>query len=149
VKQLICAFLVLFSSVAYGQLFKCIDKSGHVEYASICPVGTNQETMEIRSAPPSGAATGAPQKSLAERDAAFRKRQIEQQEAQAKARKKAAEDKQRQQACDQTHAYLKSLQARNRVARTDPKTGQRVYLEEQDYVREIAKAQQSIQTNCK
>lgn len=151
-KKLICAILVLFSSAAYSQVVKCIDKSGRVEYTNVCPAGTKQEQIGIHS---TRAATTAPSaapqkpKSLAERDAEFRKRQIEQQEAQAKAQKKLAEDQQRQRACDDARSYLKSLEARNRVAKTDPKTGERVFLEEGDYLREMANARQAIQANCK
>ena len=148
-KQLICVILVLLSGTAYGQLFKCIDKSGRVEYASSCPPGTKQQQTGIRTTPGGGASSEAPQKSLAERDAEFRKHQIEQQEAQAKAQKKAAQDQQQERACEQARSYLKSLEARNRVAKIDPQTGERVYLEEDDYVRETATAQQSVQANCK
>ena len=148
-KQVICVILVLFSGAAYGQLFKCIDKSGRVEYASVCPPGTKEEQTGIRNTTSSGASPAAPQKSLAERDAEFRKRQIEQQEAQAKDQKKAAQDQERQRACEQARSYLKSLQERNRVAKTDPKTGERVYLEEEDYARETVTAQDSVNANCK
>lgn len=141
--------MLLLSATVHAQLLKCIGKDGRVEYAGQCPPGTRAQDTGIKSTPsaaPSGSAE--PQKSLAERDAEFRKRQMEKQEAEAKEAKKTAEDAQRKRACDDARAYLKSLEARNRVAKTDPKTGERIYLEEADYASEIAAAQRSIQANC-
>jgi hypothetical protein len=149
VKQVIAVILVLLSGTAYGQLLKCVDKSGRVEYASVCPAGARQEQTGIKNAPASTGSSSAPQKSLAERDAEFRKRQTEQQESQAKQDKKTAENQQTQRACDDARSYLKSLQAGNRIARTDPTTGERVFLEDKEYAGETANAQRMVDTNCK
>ena len=79
-----------------------------------------------KSAPASGGA--ASQKSTAERDADFRKRQMEKQEATAKGNEKSAEAAQRKTACETSRTYLKQLQERQRITRTDPKTGERSFL---------------------
>ncbi len=150
VKQMIVVILVLLSGAAYGQqLYKCVNSSGKVEYASNCPPGTKQEATGIRNAPGAVPSAAAPQKSLAERDAEFRKRQIEQREALAKQEKKSEEDEQRQRACASARSYLKSLQSGSRIARTDPKTGERIFLEDKDYSKEIANAQRAADANCK
>jgi hypothetical protein len=149
VKQIIGVILVLLSGTAYGQLLKCVDRSGRIEYANVCPPGARQEQTGIKNTPASSGSSSTPQKSLAERDAEFRKRQTEQQEAQAKQDKKTAENQQMQRACEDSRSYLKSLQAGNRVARTDPKTGERVFLEDKDYAGEIANAQRTVDANCK
>lgn len=151
--------MLLASTAAHGQLMKCIGKDGRVEYANQCPAGSKEQATGIRSgsvspSAPSDSAEpqkGKPeaQKSLAERDAEFRKRRIEKQEAEAKNAKKTAEDEQRKRACDDARAYLKNLEARNRVVKFDPKTGERVYLEEAQYASETAAAQRSIEANCK
>lgn len=141
--------MLLMSVAAHAQLLKCIGKDGRVEYASQCPPGTKVQDTGIRSAPAAAPSGAAPQqKSVAERDAEFRKRQMEKQEAEAKEAKKTAEDTQRKRACEDARAYLKGLEARNRIVKTDPKTGERVFLEEADYASEIAAAQRSIQANC-
>jgi hypothetical protein len=149
VKQIIGVILVLLSGTAYGQLLKCVDRSGRIEYANVCPPGARQEQTGIKNTPTSSGSSSTPQKSLVERDAEFRKRQTEQQEAQAKQDKKTAENQQMQRACEDSRSYLKSLQAGNRVARTDPKTGERVFLEDKDYAGEIANAQRTVDANCK
>ena len=140
--------MALLPAAAAAQVNKCLDASGKVVgYATECPPGTRSEATNIRSAPGSGAAPA--QKSLAERDADFRKRQIEKQEASAKAEKKAAETAYAKRACDDSRAYLKALQERQRITRTDPKTGERSFLSEAEYAKEIAAAQRAISDNCK
>lgn len=147
-KKTIGVILMLLSGTVYGQLFKCVSPSGKlVEYASICPQGTQPENTGIRNAP--APASSAPQKSIAERDADFRKRQMEKQEAAAKQDEKSAENEQRKLNCDSARSYLASLKSGARISRTDPKTGERVFLEDQDYAREAANAQRAVDANCK
>jgi hypothetical protein len=142
--------MLLLSTAAHGQLLKCIGKDGRVEYANQCAPGSKAQDTGIKSSSPSAPSdTGGAQKSLAERDAEFRKRQIDKQEAEAKEGKKTAENEQRKRACDDARAYLKNLEARNRVVKFDPKTGERIYLEEAQYASETAAAQRSIEANCK
>ena len=64
-------------------------------------------------------------------------------------RKASAEAAQRQRACEDSRAYLKNLQAGNRVAKVDPKTGERAFLEDAQYANEIAAVQKMVDTNCK
>lgn len=141
--------LLAASGTTYAQLMKCVGRDGKVEYANQCPPGTKEQPMGIRSAPPAGTSESTSPKSLAERDAEFRKRQMEKQEAEAKDTKKTAEDTQRTRACNDARAYLKTLQAGNRVVKYDPKTGERIFLEDAEYKSEIATAQRSIDANCK
>lgn len=148
-KAIIVLSLMLFSITAHGQLLKCIGKDGKVEYANRCPPGTRQEATGIKGSAAAPSGSEAAQKSIAEQEAEFRKRQTEKQEAEALAAKKAAEAAQRQRACNDARAYLKSLQARNRIARTNPDTGEQVLLDEAGYASEIAVAQASIDANCK
>src|SRR5262245_7943996 len=94
VKTILALLMLALSAGAQGQLLKCVSKGGKVEYAQSCPEGTTEQKTGIKSAPAAaasgGSAASAP-KSYAERDADFKKRQIEQQEAQQKDAKKAAE----------------------------------------------------------
>ena len=103
--------LALLPGVAGAQVNKCLDASGKVvAYGTDCPPGTRPEPTTIRNAPASGGA--ASQKSTAERDADFRKRQMEKQEATVKANEKSAEAAQRKAACETSRTYLKQLQER-------------------------------------
>jgi hypothetical protein len=149
VKTIIALAATLFATAAHGQLLKCVGKDGRVEYAAQCPAGTREQSTGIKNTPapapaPAAASSGTPgakPQSLAERDADFRKRQAEQQEAEAKEAKKTAEAAQRQRACEDARAYVKNLQSGNRAVRVDPKTGERVFLEDAQYAGEIAAAQ--------
>lgn len=148
-KSVLATLLLATSVAAQGQILRCVDKDGKTTFANECPAGSKAQTTGIKSTPatrPAPAASGQP--SVAERDAAFRKRQMEQQEAEQKAVKQAAEDKQKLQACEQSRAYLRTLQSGNRVSRTDPNTGERTFLEDRQYAGEIASAQQSVDRNC-
>ncbi|HXF65533.1 MAG TPA: DUF4124 domain-containing protein [Burkholderiales bacterium] len=149
-KLIALALLALAPAVSHGQLLKCVSKDGRVEYAAQCPPGTKEVQTGIKSAPGAQAPSAAPQpKSLAERDAEFRKRMLEREEARQKEEKKAAEEQERRYACESARAYLKSLQEGQRIARVDPRTGERVFLEDAQYAAEIAKAQRAVDTNCK
>ena len=146
-KPLFVLALLLLPLTAEAQVNKCLDPSGKVVgYGAQCPPGTRSEATTIRNAP---SAAGESQKSLAERDAAFRKRQMEKQEADAKQAQEAARQAQLKRACDESRTYLKALEARHRVQKTDPKSGERVFLSDADYPKETARIQANIAKNCK
>jgi hypothetical protein len=146
-KLFAALLLALLHGIAgAAQVNRCVDASGKVVgYASECPSGTKAEQTSIKNVPGSAS---PPQKSLAERDADFRKRQMEKQEAAAKAEKKTAEAADQRRACEDARSYLKALQQRQPVTRTDPKTGERVYFSDSDYPKEIARAERAVSQNC-
>jgi len=150
-KIAIALVLMLAIVPAHGQLLKCVGKDGKVEYATQCPAGTKEQMTGIKSAPSGPSSTGAASKpkSLAEQDADFKKRRSEQSDTQAKQEKEAAEKGQRQRACDDARNYLVALESGQRVTRTDPKTGERIFLEDAARTQEMNVARQSVQNNCK
>ncbi len=143
------AILVIASMplAAQAQIMKCVGAGGKVEFAAACPPGTKAESTGIRNNPEAAPAT--PQKSLAERDADFRKRKMEQQEAAKKGEEKTQETADRKQNCEAAQSYLRSLQSGNRIGKTDPVTGERVFLEDNERAAEMARAQRAADTNCK
>jgi len=146
-KTFVAVLLMMLPGMAPAQVNKCLDASGKtVAYAAECPTGTRSEETAIRNNP---AAAKPAAKSIAEREADFRKRQVEKQEADAKALKASGETAQRKQACSDSQAYLKTLQGGHRIRTTDGKTGERGYLADGDYAKEIARTQQAIGANCK
>lgn len=132
---------------AHAQIMKCIGAGGRVEFAAVCPPGTKAESTGIRNNPE--AAPAGPQKSLAERDAEFRKRKLEQQEAAKKGEEKNQETADRKQNCEAAQSYLRSLQSGIRIGKTDPATGERVFMEDNERAAEMARAQRAVDTNCK
>lgn len=150
-KHLIVGIALLAPLAAHAQLLKCVGSDGRVEYASQCPPGSKEIRTGIQSTkegPSSSGSSGAPQKSLAEREADFKKRRAEGAEAQQKADAKAAEDVQRRANCEQARTYLRSIQEGQRISRIDPKSGERVFLEDPDRPAELARAQSAVNSNC-
>lgn len=141
------AAMIIAAPGVHAQVNRCLDANGKVVgYGSQCPPGTRQETTGIRNAP---SAPTSSSRSIAEQDAEFRKRQIEKQDAQAKAEKSAARQEERTRACDSARSYLKTLQSGMRVARMDPNTGERVFLGDEDRAREMTTAQRAVDANCR
>ena len=148
-KFIAAVLMIVLSAAAQAQLVKCISKDGKVEYARDCPAGSTEHKTNIRSSGGGNAGGAAPQqKTLAERDAEFKKRQIEQQEAQQKGAKGAEEAAKKRANCEQAQAYLRSLEGGLRITRTDPKTGERVFLDDPGREAEIVKAQGRVKENC-
>jgi len=164
VKSIAALAILLASTAAYGQVMKCVGPDGKVEYANFCPSGTTGQTTTISTktggakptptpAPaasdaPAASASASAQKSLAEQEAAFKKRQIEQREEQQKAQKLAAEKAQKRQACASAQNYLKTLESGVRLRSRDPKTGDIGYLDDSARAAETARARKAIQDNC-
>ena len=148
-RLLIGCAAMLAAGAAAGQVLECVDAKGKKEYAQTCPPGTVKETKLMKSSPAGAPTPGAAAKSLAEQDAAFRKRNMERQEAEAKAEKEKAESKITERNCNDARAQLRMLQDGLRVSRIDPNTGERSYLTDGERPAEIANAQKAVANWCK
>ncbi len=148
--------LFLAAGAAQAQILKCVGKDGKIEFATACPAGTKQQETGVVNKPAPAAPKGegkadakdAP-KTSADREADFRKRQAEQQAASTKAAQTATENEDRQRACQSAQSNLMALKSRQRMSRTDPKTGDRVFFEEADYQRELPITERLVAENCK
>lgn len=147
-RLLIGCAAILAAGAAAGQVLECVDAKGKKEYAQTCPPGTVKENKMMKSSA-GGGAPGAAAKSLAEREAGFRKRTMERQEADAKAAKEQAESKIAGRNCTDARAQLKQLQDGQRIARTDPNTGERSFLTDAERPSEIANARKAVASWCK
>jgi hypothetical protein len=153
VKSVI-AFIMLIAPLAVqAQLLKCVGKDGKIEYAADCPTGTKEQQTGIRNTkegPTSSApAKGSAPKSAAEQEADFKKRQVEKAESSAKQEKENAEKVQKAQACTEARNYMAGLQSGARITRINPSTGEREFLGDSERAAESARAQQSVDANCK
>lgn len=150
-KTILALLVMVLSAAAHGQLVKCVSKDGKVVYTNSCPPDTTEHKMGVKSstAGPGASASAPTQKSLAERDADFKKRMIEKQEMEQKDAKKLAEAQQKRDACETAQAYLKHLDSGIRVARTDPKTGERIFLDDAERAAEATRARARIEQSCK
>ena len=145
--QVLSCVLAGISAGASAQIYECIDGGGKVEFAQKCAPGTMRQREVAKAG--SGNVDGAapPQNSYKEQEHAFRQRQFEreQQEAKANALAKAAERK-----CASARSHLVSLENARRVrAGSDPQTGQPRYLDDAERVAAVQKARDSVTANCK
>lgn len=150
VTILLTGGLLAAAAGAGAQIAKCVDAQGRVEYAAACAPGMTEERKVIRSSTPqtAPAATTSPQKSLAEQDAAFRKRQLERQESAAKAQKERQDADERSAQCERAQAQLRALESGQRIVNFDPKTGERIYLSDEARPAEIAQARKTVDGWC-
>jgi hypothetical protein len=152
VKTIIVLLTMLLPAVAWGQMVKCVAKDGKVTYAATCPPDMTEHKVGVKgsTAGPAPSAGGTqPQSSLAERDAAFKKRMIERQESEQKDAKAQAVEQQKKEVCASARAYLKSVEEGQRIARTDPKTGERVFLDDKEREAELVRARATAADRCK
>jgi hypothetical protein len=144
--------LLLAAGAAAGQVMECFDAKGVKTIAQFCPPGTVRENKMMKGGagpgPTSGAGSAAAPKSMAERDADFKKRALEREEAEKKDAKTQADTKESERNCLDARSQLRALQDGQRIARTDPKTGERIVLEDKDRPGEIAAAQKSVDSWC-
>lgn len=140
---------ILASHAAIAQVMECIDAKGSKTIAQFCPPGTVKENQLQKggtSASGSGGATSG--KSLAERDAEFKKRSIERQDAAAKAEKEKSANMDAERNCDSSRAQLRQLQDGLRISKIDPNTGERSFLDDKDRAAEIERAQKAVDNWC-
>lgn len=148
-RLLILLPLALLPALAQAQILKCVSPGGRVEFAASCPPGTKAENTGIRNTPAPASAPATSQKTLAEREADFRKRQMEQKEAAKKSEEKSREAADLSQNCESSKAYLASLKAGIRMTKPDPATGEQIFLDDSARASEIERAQRAVDSNCK
>lgn len=145
---------------ASAQTYKWVDSDGRVQYSDKPPPG-NIKTEKLRdparaaSVPAASEGKGAAQKdaaktapkTAAEQDQAFRKRQLDAAKGQAEEAKKQAEARDRAENCERAKAALANLAMGGRQMRIDEK-GERVFLDDQQIVRETARAREEAAAMC-
>jgi hypothetical protein len=148
------AILVFSCSGALAQ-HVWLDAKGVKQYSDMPPPAGTPASRVLQSPGPRVAAPAAaaaatdqvPAPSVAERNAAFEKRRIEQAEREAKEGEQARVAADNARNCDQARAYQRTLANGDRIARLD-KNGERVYLTEQDRAQETATVQRAL-VQCK
>ncbi len=141
------AVTALFAAAGVNaQVYQWTDENGKTIYSDKPPIGAPGQPQKIHT--PSPAASSATQKTLADRDLEFRKRQKESQESAEKAKKEQSASAEKQQYCDNTRRRLQALESGERISMHDDK-GERYYMDDAQRDKEIAKARQDIGSNCK
>ncbi len=153
-KVLLFAVLAAAAGLAQAQIKCWTDANGKRACGDTPPPGARISTVRVDSGgtppPPPPAATKDAKKgplTPAEQDQEFRKRRQEAEKAQAKADAERQDKAARNEGCERTKEYLRTLESGQRIARTNP-AGERYYLDEAATQREIEKARESMAKAC-
>ena len=146
-KPFALAVIALFAATTAGaQVYEWKDDRGKTHYSDKPPVGTSP--VKKIGAPESSAPSSSPQKTTADRELEFRKRQKEAQENAEKAKKDQAASTDQKDNCENARRALEVLESGERIALRDDR-GERYYLDDAQRQQEAAKARQAIQSSCK
>jgi hypothetical protein len=147
------ALLFLLAPLAQAvEMYKWIDAKGNPQYSNLPPpAGVKFEKVDIEpaqavSVPP--AAAKSPDKSSAETDLEFRRRQQAAEKEQKEEERKAAEAKAKQDNCAAAQGRVKMLTDGGRLLKPTT-TGEREYMGDEEIAAELAKAQQNADELCK
>lgn len=149
-KAIIFVVTCLFAAAASAQQYKWVDKDGRVRYGDVPPPGVDVQRLK----PPSGSTAPASAENKSEKDkplspeAAFQKRQKEQQDQEQKTAKERGEAEAKRLNCEQAQAHLRAIQSGQRIATTNA-AGERVFLEDDQIAKERERAQRSVNDWCK
>jgi hypothetical protein len=147
-KRFVFSIAILLATFAAdAQIYQWKDENGKTIISDKPPVGAARSTRKADPETATGNAA-SPQKSLADRDLDFRKRQ---KDAQTSAEKSKAEQDlaaQREENCTNSQRHLRLLESGERIAMRDD-NGERYFLEDTQRTQEIEKARQAVQSNCK
>ncbi len=166
-KNFMLLALMMYSICAFADVNKWVDDKGRVHYSDEPPPSSakklisstpksrrssdSSDLTESDKAQESG--TPAEQvepdepKSIAEREAELKKKQIADQEKAAKAAKQQAIKEANQENCNQARLSLKTLQSDMRIMELDAK-GEQTYLDDNQRQQRITKIQQDINKLC-
>lgn len=154
-RQLLTILSMLAAATAaQAGVTKWVDAEGRVHYSDQPPpsAAKSQKNLDIKTSPASAQApvtegkTG--EKSLAEKELEFRKRQVQAEEAAAKQAKAREEAKRKQENCIQARNQLQALQEGQRIVKYNEK-GERVFLEDSARPQAIEEAQRTVDSWCK
>ena len=141
---LLIATLVAATTL-HAQVYQWKDESGKTIYSDQAPVGNVRELRKLDSG--STSVTSPAQKSSADREMDFRKRQKEAQESAEKAGKEQTASATKGENCANARRQLQALESGERIALRDDK-GERYYMDDAQRNQEIAKMRQAVQSYC-
>ena len=137
---------VLVATFSHAQIYQWKDANGKTVISDKPPTGNvrDEKKIEGKSSPPGA----TPQKTLADREMDYRKRQQATQEHAEKTKKEESAAAEKKDSCERVRRNLELLESGERVAVRDDK-GERSFMDDEQRGREIAKARQTIQSTCK
>lgn len=148
-KHCLAICLLLTSISTHAALNKWVDADGKVHYSDSAPADAKVKKLRSSNAPDASApASGVPaQKSLAEREADWKKSQNVKDEAEKKATLEKENVAIKQKNCDGARSNLAAYENSPRMVQYDAK-GERSYLDETARAQKIDEARKAVSTYC-
>jgi hypothetical protein len=132
---------------AAAQQYKWVDKDGRVQYGDSPPPGVKATPLRAPAGPASAASPAAAKgQTAAQKDAEFRKRQLEAGKARDKQAAAAQDAELKQRNCASAQDGVRTLEM-GRVRRLDAK-GEFVFLDDSQLAQEMARAKKSVAEWC-
>ncbi len=148
-KLLQAFFLVVLCFLTfsvYAAMYRWVDKEGKTHYSDQPP--SDADAKAVNAKPASGSSSSTAVKSYQEKDQEFKKRRIEEQEADKKQKVELANTQAKQKNCSDAKSRLALLQAGGRIAKTNEK-GEREFLNDKDRENNLREAEKSVSEWCK
>ena len=141
------AFLAMLVPAGAGAvpMYKCVDARGVTHYSEKPVPGCKGRELDIQPLPPPSGRDQPPARDLGEQEREFKRRQVEREQAEAKA---VAERKRAEQRCQALKGELGRLSTGRRVAQVDAK-GERTFMEDVAREKRVAELQAEIGRNCR
>jgi Domain of unknown function (DUF4124) len=148
------ALVLLLSGNVNAEVYKWVDKDGKIQYSDQPPLSgeakkMKKKTKDTGNAAPAAAGTGAkPPASVADQEVEFRKRKMEQEEAE---KKKLAEQEiaeKNKGYCNNLRGELQAHKDGVRIVQFNDK-GERIALDDNQRARSRAQLEQRIAKECK
>ena len=143
-KRYLPACLLLLSFSAYGALHKWVDADGKVHYSDTQPPNSvKEQTLKVQKSSSGVPAT----KTVAERDAEYKKAQKTKQETQQKSAQQQEATLAKKQNCESAQQNLKTLEAGGPMVTYDA-NGERAFLDDKARQQRIEEARKAVNSNC-
>lgn len=155
--RLLALAALLLPLTATAQIYQWKDANGKVHYSDQPPPATaKQERTFTPRLPPAATAAAASAgadappaaDSVQDQEAAFKQRQVEQEEARAQQDKENAAANERKRNCEMAKGNLRNLETGGRQVRFDPQTGERAYLSDAEVSDAINDARRAVDQWC-
>ena len=156
-RKILVILLTVFAAGAAQAQIKCwTDVNGKRGCGDTPPPGAKVTTVRGTTSEPAPAPAAASKDAkdakkgpmtAAEKEKDYRERQAEAQKAAAKADAERQDKVARNEGCERTKEYLRTLESGQRIARNNP-SGERYYLDDNQVAQEVAKARESMQKAC-
>jgi hypothetical protein len=143
-RILLAVAVLLASAAADAQIYQWKDDNGKTVISDKPPAGSARQQRKIDADAPG---ENAVQKTTADRELEFRKRQKEAQENAEKSRQEQTVLAARKETCTAARRQLNALESGERIGLRDDK-GERYFMDYAQRRQEIEKARQLAATNC-